>query len=231
MRTLVIIPAYNEQDNIQRVVENLIENYPQYEYVVVNDGSKDDTARICRENGYNLLDLPANLGLAGAFQTGLKYAQEMGYDRAIQFDADGQHLPQYIQPMIDCMEQGNYDIVVGSRFVTEKKPRSLRMMGSYLIAFAMRLTTGKTLTDPTSGMRLFNRQMIAEFARDANYTPEPDTISYLMKNGATVAEIQVQMAERIAGESYLNMTNAIKYMIRMGFSIVLIQWFRTRKKG
>ena len=231
MRTLVIIPAYNEQDNIQRVVENLIENYPQYEYVVVNDGSKDDTARICRENGYNLLDLPANLGLAGAFQTGLKYAQEMGYDRAIQFDADGQHLPQYIQPMIDCMEQGNYDIVVGSRFVTEKNPRSLRMMGSYLIAFAMRLTTGKTLTDPTSGMRLFNRQMIAEFARDANYTPEPDTISYLMKNGATVAEIQVQMAERIAGESYLNMTNAIKYMIRMGFSIVLIQWFRTRKKG
>lgn len=231
MKTLVIIPAYNEQDNIQRVVDNLIQNYPQYEYVVVNDGSKDDTARICKENSYNLLDLPANLGLAGAFQTGLKYAQEMGYDRAIQFDADGQHLPQYIQPMIDCMEQGGYDIVVGSRFVSEKKPKSLRMMGSYLIAFAMWLTTGKSLTDPTSGMRLFNRKMIAEFARDANYTPEPDTISYLMKNGATVAEIQVQMAERIAGESYLNMTNAIKYMIRMGFSIVLIQWFRTRKKG
>ena len=231
MKTLVIIPAYNEQDNIKRVVDNLIQNYPQFDYIVVNDGSKDRTAKICREQGYSLLDLPVNLGLAGAFQTGLKYAAEMGYDRAIQFDADGQHLPEYIQPMIDCMEQGNYDIVIGSRFVTEKKPKSLRMMGSYLIAFAMWLTTGKALTDPTSGMRLFNRQMIEEFARDANYTPEPDTVSYLMKNGATVAEVQVEMAERIAGESYLNMTNAIKYMIRMGFSIVLIQWFRTRKKG
>ena len=231
MKTLVIIPAYNEQDSIRRVVDNLIVNYPQFDYIIVNDGSKDNTAKICKERGYRLLDLPINLGLAGAFQTGLKYAAEMNYDRAIQFDADGQHLPQYIQPMIDCMEQGNYDIVIGSRFVTEAKPKNLRMMGSYLIAFAMWLTTGKALTDPTSGMRLFNRQMIEEFACDANYTPEPDTVSYLMKNGATVAEVQVGMAERIAGQSYLNMTNAIKYMIRMGFSIILIQWFRTRKKG
>jgi len=94
MKTLIIIPAYNEQDNIRRVVDNLIENYPQFDYVVINDGSRDDTALICRHNGYNLIDLPVNLGLAGGFQTGLKYAYKHGYDAAIQFDADGQHLPQ-----------------------------------------------------------------------------------------------------------------------------------------
>lgn len=230
MKTLVIIPAYNEQDNIKRVVDDLIHNWPQYDYVIINDGSRDNTSAICHENGYNIIDLPINLGLAGAFQTGLKYAKRMGYDRAIQFDADGQHLPQFIAPMEEKMEKENLDIVIGSRFVTVKKPKTLRMAGSYLIAFAMFLTTGKALTDPTSGMRLFNRQMIEEFAADANYTPEPDTVSYLMKNKAKVGEVQVEMAERIAGESYLNMTNAIKYMVRMGFSIILIQWFRKRKK-
>lgn len=229
MKILVIIPAYNEEENISRVVDNLIENYPQFDYVVVNDGSRDDTARICRSKGYNLIDLPVNLGLAGGFQAGLKYAYLNGYDAAIQFDADGQHLPQYIQPMIEEMETKDVDIVIGSRFVTEKKPVSLRMFGSYLIAFAMKLTTGKKLTDPTSGMRLFNKKMIKEFALDANYTPEPDTISYLMKNGATVSEVQVQMAERIAGESYLNPVNAMKYMTKMGISIILIQWFRKRR--
>ena len=229
MKTLVIIPAYNEQENIKRVVDNLIENYPQFDYVVVNDGSRDDTALICRENGYNLIDLPVNLGLAGGFQTGLKYAYKYGYDAALQFDADGQHLPQYIQPMIDEMEKTGVDIVIGSRFVTVPKPKNMRTFGSYLIALAMWITTGRKLTDPTSGMRLFNRKMIKEFAMDANYTPEPDTISYLMKNGARVSEIQVEMAERIAGESYLNPVNAAKYMLKMGISIVLIQWFRKRK--
>ena len=229
-KLLIIIPAYNEEGSIERVVDNLIENYPQYDYVVVNDGSRDATAAICRRRGYRLIDLPVNLGLAGAFQTGLRYAAEQGYDCAMQFDGDGQHLPQFIAPMLEELENGA-DIVIGSRFITVLKPRTLRMLGSYLISWAIRLTTGRAICDPTSGMRLFNRQMIKEFARDANYTPEPDTVSYLMKNGATVAEVQVGMAERIAGQSYLNMTNAIKYMIRMGFSIILIQWFRTRKKG
>lgn len=96
---LIIIPAYNEQDNIKRVVDNLIENYPQYDYVVVNDGSRDHTRRICRENGYRLLDLPVNLGLAGGFQAGMKYAYRAGYKYAIQFDADGQHRPEYIEPI------------------------------------------------------------------------------------------------------------------------------------
>ena len=229
MKCLVIIPAYNEEENIVRVVENLKNNYPMYDYVVINDGSSDDTVRLCRRKGYELVDLPVNLGLAGAFQTGLKYAWRKGYDYAIQFDADGQHRAEYIAPMLEKIQEG-YDIVIGSRFVTEKKPHSLRMIGSRLIAVATRLTTGKKVKDPTSGMRMFNKKMIAEFALNLNYGPEPDTISYLLKQGATIAEVQVEMDERIAGESYLNITKSMMYMLRMLMSILLIQNFRKRRE-
>ena len=229
MKCLVIIPAYNEEENIVRVVENLKNNYPMYDYIVINDGSADGTARICRERGYELVDLPVNLGLAGAFQTGLKYAYRKGYDYAIQFDADGQHRPEFIGPMLEKIREG-YDIVIGSRFVTEKKPHSMRMLGSNLISAAMKLTTGRRVKDPTSGMRMFNKKMIAEFALNLNYGPEPDTVSYLLKQGATIAEVQVEMDERIAGESYLNMTKAMMYMLRMLLSILFIQNFRTRRE-
>ncbi|MCC2825854.1 glycosyltransferase family 2 protein [Laedolimicola ammoniilytica] len=229
MKCLVIIPAYNEEENIVRVVENLKNNYPMYDYVVINDGSADSTAKICRKYGYELVDLPVNLGLAGAFQTGLKYAYRKGYDYAIQFDADGQHRPEFIAPMLDKIQEG-YDIVIASRFVTEKKPHSLRMLGSNLISAAMKLTTGHRVKDPTSGMRLFNKKMIAEFALNMNYGPEPDTISYLLKQGATIAEVQAKMDERIAGESYLNMTKSMMYMLRMLLSILFIQNFRKRRE-
>ena len=223
----IVIPAYHEEGRIERVVDDLIQNYPQYDYVVVNDGSRDRTAAICRSRGYRLIDLPVNLGLAGAFQTGLRYAAEHGYDCAMQLDADGQHLPRYIAPMLEKLEAGA-DIVIGSRFVTVLKPRTLRMVGSYLISWAIRLTTGQPICDPTSGMRMFNRRLLEEFAQNLNYGPEPDTISYLIKNGAVVKEVQVKMAERTAGESYLNFARSVQYMIKMGLSILLIQWFRKR---
>ncbi len=226
-KLLIVIPAYNEEDNIARVVGNLVTNYPQYDYVVVNDGSRDHTAAICRANGYRLIDLPVNLGLAGAFQTGLRYAAENGYDCAIQLDADGQHNPEYIAPMLAELEDGA-DIVIGSRFLTVKKPKTLRMLGSYIISWAIRLTTGRAICDPTSGMRLFNRAMVEEFAQNLNYGPEPDTISYLIKNGAVVKEVQVQMGERTAGQSYLTFYKSVQYMVKMSISILLIQWFRKR---
>lgn len=225
---LIVIPAYNEEENIERVVDNLIRNYPEFDYVVVNDGSKDRTAQICREKGYNLLDLPVNLGLAGGFQAGLKYAWRNGYEYAVQFDGDGQHRPEFIRAMKEKMEEG-YDIVIGSRFVTEKKPKTMRMLGSNLISGAIRLTTGVRVKDPTSGMRMFQRKMIEEFALSLNYGPEPDTVSYLLRQGAKVAEVQVKMDERIAGVSYLNPVNAVKYMTKMLFSILIIQNFRKRE--
>ena len=224
---LIVIPAYNEEKNIERVVEELKTHYGQFDYIVVNDGSKDRTAAICRERGYHLVDLPVNLGLAGAFQTGLKYAWQHGYEYAIQFDGDGQHRPEFIQPMLDKIREG-YDIVIASRFLDEKKPHSMRMLGSNLIQTSLKMTTGADIYDPTSGMRMFNRKMIKEFALGLNYGPEPDTLSYLIKNGAKVAEVQVKMEERLAGASYLTPVNASKYMLRMLISILLIQNFRRR---
>ena len=226
-RLLIVIPAYNEEENIVRVVDDLTRRFPQYDYVVVNDGSRDKTAALCRAHGYRLIDLPVNLGLAGAFQTGLRYAADNGYDCAMQLDADGQHRPEYIPAMLEELVDGA-DIVIGSRFLTVKKPKTLRMVGSYIISWSIRLTTGRAICDPTSGMRLFNRAMVEEFAQNLNYGPEPDTISYLIKNGAAVKEVQVEMGERIAGHSYLTMMKSVQYMVKMAISILLIQWFRKR---
>lgn len=228
-RVLLVIPAFNEEQNIEMVVEELTKHYPYLDYVVVNDGSTDRTESICREYGYNLLNLPVNLGLAGCFQAGMKYAYYKGYEYAVQFDGDGQHRPEFIKTMVEKMDEG-YDIVIGSRFIRGKKDLSLRMIGSRLITAAIRLTTGVRVTDPTSGMRMFNREMIREFALSLNYGPEPDTISYLLKQGAKVAEVPVVIAERAGGESYLKPMVAVGYMGRILLSILLIQNFRKRTR-
>lgn len=230
MRTLLIIPAYNEEGSLKNTVDAVIEKAPQVDFLIVNDGSKDGTAQVCRDNGYPFLDLPINLGLAGAFQSGMKYAYRHGYDCAIQFDADGQHLPEYIAPMVSAVSSA--DIVIGSRFVDSKKPRSMRMLGSDLISGAIRLTTGKTIKDPTSGLRAFNSKMIAYMATGLNCGPEPDTVSYLIKRAnAKVVEVPVKMADRYAGESYLNPWKSVVYMVRMTVSIFFIQLFRKRLGG
>lgn len=224
-KVLLIIPAYNEEANIARVVGALVADYPQYDYVVVNDGSTDNTATICRDHGFRFLDLPINLGLAGAFQAGLKYAYKHDYDCAIQFDADGQHDPAYIAAMVEKLKDN--DIVIGSRFVDQPKPRSLRMFGNNLIEAMLRITTGAKINDPTSGMRAYDRGMIKELAYGPNLGPEPDTLAYLIrKKHARVAEVQVTMNERIAGESYLNFRRSTMYMARMALSVLLIQFFR-----
>lgn len=227
MKVLLIIPAYNEEDNIIKVVEHVKTELPEYDYVIINDGSTDHTSRRCHRNHFEIVDLPVNLGLAGAFQTGLRYAYENDYDYAIQFDADGQHRPEYIKNILDKMQEG-YDIVIGSRFVTQKKPKSLRMLGSHLLSISIFFTTGKWINDPTSGMRMFNKTMIKEFAMNLNYGPEPDTISYLLNQGAKVSEVQVSMEERMSGTSYLTITSSMMYMLRMLMSILLVQNFRKR---
>lgn len=227
-RVLLVVPSYNEEANIERVIEDL-KKHPELDYIVVNDGSTDHTAEICRKHGYNLLDLPVNLGLAGCFQAGMKYAYQRGYSYAIQFDGDGQHRPEFIGEMRKKMDQG-YDIVIGSRFVDQPKDMSVRMIGSRLISMAIRMTTGVKITDPTSGMRMFNRDMIKQFALNLNYGPEPDTISYLLKRGAKVAEVPVRIDERTGGESYLKPMVAVRYMTRILISILMIQNFRPDRR-
>lgn len=224
-QVILIIPAFNEEENIQAVVEGLIKNYPELDYVVVNDGSTDSTERILRAGSYNHITLPVNLGLAGSFQTGMKYAFEKGYSCAVQFDGDGQHRAEYVAEMKEKMDEG-YSIVIGSRFVNHKKDFSLRMVGSRMIGLAIWLTTGARITDPTSGMRMFDREMMEKFAYRMNYGPEPDTISLLIRQGAKVAEVPVVIDERKGGESYLKPGVAVKYMLRMLTSILVIQNFR-----
>lgn len=227
---LLIIPAYNEAENIQKVVEELLRDYPQFDYVVVTDGSTDGTDELCRRAGYRCINLPVNLGLAGCFQAGMKYADRGGYAFAVQFDGDGQHRPEFIAAMQQKMEEG-YDLVLGSRFLaqTDSRMNGLRSLGSCLIRLAIRLTTGVTVTDPTCGLRMYNRDMIDLFANRLNFAPEPDTISFLIKNGARVAEVPVHVAEREGGQSYLRPLNAAKYMVRMLTSILLIQNFRAKR--
>lgn len=227
MKILVVIPAYNEAENIVRVVDNLRNNYAEFDYIVVNDGSRDRTAELCREHKYHFLDLPINLGLTGAVQAGMRYAVRHGYDAVLQYDGDGQHRAEYISGMIALMERERLDIVIGSRFVEEKKSFSLRMLGSRLISGIIKATTKTVITDPTSGMRLYGKNVLNEFAANMNYGPEPDTISYLIKRKKIkVREIQVKMDERIAGKSYLNVIKSVEYMILMCFSIVFVQQFR-----
>ena len=234
-KILLIIPAYNEQDNIlntyEKIKEYNKENKTHYDVIVINDGSKDKTEEILISNKIPYITLIHNLGIGGAVQTGYKYAYENNYDIAVQFDGDGQHDPMYIKDLQACMEQTGADIVIGSRFKTERKPINSRMIGSQLITTAIFLTTkGKYIGDVTSGMRLFNKKMIKRFGYDMHYSPEPDTLAYLLNCGVKIEEVQVQMHERIAGVSYLNFKSSIWYMMKMMFSIFLFQWVRKRGK-
>ena len=222
LRTLAIIPAYNEALNIEKTVQDIMENAPDIDYVIVNDGSKDNTLEVLKKNHFNYID-----GLFGAVQTGFKLALDEGYDVAVQFDGDGQHSAKYINDLVQGIERGN-DIVIGSRFVSEDKPITARMLGSRLISWAIKVMTGKTIKDPTSGFRAYNRACIKDYATDMNNPPEPDTLVYMLKKKRKIEEVQVQMSEREFGESYLNLTNTIKYMSRMLISIFLIQPFRKR---
>ena len=225
-KTVLIIPAYNEEENIERVVGNLIKDFPEYDYIIVNDGSTDATAAVCEKNGFNYLSLPENVGLAGAFKAGMKYADKYGYGYAVQFDGDGQHNAEYVKNMLDAMNKNGLDIVIGSRFVEKKKPFSARMLGNNVIQAAVLITTGKNIKDTTSGMRIYNRRLIKILAKNYDLGPEPDTLAFLLRCGAKIGEVQVEMSERTAGTSYLNFTRSIEYMFRMCMSIFCIQWFR-----
>lgn len=229
MKCLIIIPAYNEAENIEKVVDNIINNYPEYDYVIINDGSTDATRKVCKERKYNLLDLPVNVGLAGAIKSGIRYANYYQYEYVVQIDGDGQHDPYYISDMLEEMKNSNADIVIGSRYVSEKKSISSRMIGSQIISAAIFLTTGKVIRDVTSGMRLFNKSMIKKFGYQINYGPEPDTLAFLLNCKIKIKEVPVKMLDRIAGSSYLTMGKSISYMLHMLYGILIFQWFRKKE--
>lgn len=238
MKVLMIIPAYNEEKSIVNTV-NMINNTKlkkaTLDYIVINDGSLDNTKGVCIENNINFINLPVNLGIGGAVQTGYKYALYNDYDIAIQFDGDGQHDAKYIQSLVDEINKGN-DIVIGSRFVAELsefKSTFIRRVGINFLHVLIKICTGKDIYDPTSGFRASNKEVIKEFAKDypIDY-PEPDTIVTIIKKGYKVSEIPVKMNERKEGVSSLN-TNIFKpvyYMIKVSMAII-ISALSTKKVG
>ncbi len=226
MRVLAVIPAFNEEDCLARTVEEFVAICPQFDYLVVNDGSADHTAQIMRDHGMNGVSLPVNTGLTSAFRTGMKYAYRHGYDAVVQFDADGQHMPHYIASMAEAMERENADIVIASRILGGQAPEGARNLGSKLISGLIRLTTGTTITDPTSGMRMYSRPLIELFATGFDLSPEPDTVALLARKGNKVVEVPCKMRERQGGESYLRLGAVVRYMSRTCLSILLFQWFR-----
>lgn len=229
IKTLIIVPAYNEALNIEKTVKDITKN-TDYDYVVINDCSKDNTKEVCEKNNFNMISLPINYGLTSAIQVGMKYAKQNGYDIAIQFDGDGQHDAKFLKKLVKEIEKNDVDVAIGSRFVEEKKPLSARMLGSRVISFAIKLTTWKKITDPTSGMRAYNKKAIDMFNNNASLTPEPDTIVFMIKRGLKVKEVQVNMRDREFGESYLNAFKSIKYMMNMMLSIIFIRSFTRKEK-
>lgn len=223
---LVLIPAYNEEQNIVSVVEDLQQHCPQYDYIIVNDGSTDQTLDICRERHYRVLDLTVNLGLAGAFQAGIRYAVKNGYEYVLQFDGDGQHLAEYVSDMLFAARTKQSDIIIGSRYVQGKKGWSMREIGSRMISGCIWLTTGKRIKDPTSGMRMYGAAVMKKLAFQMNYAPEPDTLAALLKSGASCSEVSVKMNERLYGASYLTFANSVKYMFYVCVSILILHWLR-----
>lgn len=222
MRTLIIIPTFNEQENIESLIKD-IKSYG-YDYLIINDKSTDKTKDIIKNNDYAYLDLAVNVGISGVTRIGFKYAFENDYDCVVCVDGDGQHQPKYVHDLIKEIENG-YDYVLGSRFVTEKKPITLRMLGSRLIGLFIKMKTGVKVQDPTSGMRALGKNVIKDFANGMNFYAEPDAVCYVLHHGYKMKEVQVEMKEREGGTSYFhNPFKTIKFMIGVLLSIIFVQW-------
>ena len=224
MKNLIIIPAYNEQECIKETIEMIKRDAPDFDYVVINDHSTDDTLTILKQNHINFVNLPANLGIGGAVQTGYLYAYENDYDTAVQVDADGQHDPKYLAMMLDAMKNENADMIIGSRFIENKGFQSTfaRRIGITYFTKLIRMLTGATITDPTSGLRMGNRKVIELFAKDypRDY-PEPESIVALLKRGMKIKEVPVMMRERQGGVSSINLEKSVYYMIKVSMAILI----------
>lgn len=219
-RVLIIIPAYNEAENIVDTVQGVVD--AGYDYVVVNNGSKDNTLSVCRANDINVIDLPQNLGIGGAVQTGHKYARDMDYDVDIQLDGDGQHDPAYLGKLVAEIQNGA-DLVIGSRFLEQTEgfqSTFMRRVGITWLSFWIKLLTGKRITDPTSGFRACGRRATNLFAQSypIDY-PEPDSIAHALRLGMDVREVSVEMRERQGGVSSIGGFKSVYYMIKVTLAI------------
>ena len=224
MKKLVIIPAYNEQDSILHAVRDVEENAKGFDYIIINDCSTDQTLRVCRKHNLKVLDLPVNLGIGGAVQTGYLYAYYNDYDLAVQVDGDGQHDAGYLEYMARVLEKEDQDMVIGSRFIEKEGFQSsgVRRIGIRFFTGLIRVLFGQRVTDATSGMRMCNRKVmelfIKEYPRDY---PEPETVSRLLRHKYRVKEIPVRMREREAGVSSISLGKSAYYMVKVTLAILI----------
>lgn len=230
MKVLLIIPAYNEEESIKDTCEKIInynkKHHQKLDFIVINDGSKDKTEQVLKENNYPHINLINNLGIGGAVQTGYKYALKNNYDIAVQFDGDGQHDINYIEKLIQPIIDNEQDFVIGSRFVeniSEFKTSFLRRMGIKILTFFIKFACGFNLKDTTSGYRAANQKVIKEFANSypAEY-PEPITTVEIVKKGYRVKEVGVNMKEREKGSSSIHTWKDAYYMINVCLSILIV---------
>lgn len=224
MKKILIIPAYNEEENIVRTVEAIKKSAQSFDYVIINDCSTDGTRKICEEKGFNIVNLPINLGIGGAVQTGYKYAYENGYDVAVQVDGDGQHDPEFLNIMAEYLTEHKVDMVIGSRFIEKKGFQSsvTRRMGIKFFSGLIKILTGKKITDPTSGLRMIGRNVMEIFSRDypRDY-PEPESIVAVLRKNLKVEEIPVVMLERKGGVSSISPKKSIYYMVKVTLAILI----------
>jgi len=231
MKKLIIIPAYNESECIEATIRDIMKNASDFDYVIINDCSTDNTREICERNGFNIVNLPINLGIGGAVQTGYMYAVEYGYDVAVQVDGDGQHDPQFLRQMAEYLESHDADMVIGSRFIEKEGFQSswIRRLGIVYFTKLIKLCTGKTITDPTSGLRMAGRNVIRLFADSypKDY-PEPESAVAVLNHGYKIEEIPVVMRARQGGVSSITMKRSVYYMIKVTLAI-LMEWLRGGK--
>ena len=224
MKCLIIIPAYNEAANIEKVITNIVQNYPQYDYVIINDGSTDKTEEVCANSGYQVLNLPINMGIGGAVQTGYRYAKKNNYDAAVQIDGDGQHDVAFLKDMLKLLETGEADVVIGSRFVQKEGFQSsqIRRVGIRFLSILARILTGVQVRDITSGYRVVNRRFIEIYANDypADY-PEPEAMIIAAVHGGIIKEYPVVMRERENGTSSITFKKSVYYMIKVTLAMLV----------
>ena len=234
MKILVIIPCYNEEENILAVVRRLREQCPQADYLVVNDCSTDRSREILRQAGCRFLDLPVNLGIGGAVQSGYRYAVENGYDVTVQMDGDGQHDPAYLPAVVAPVAQGSLDMAIGSRFITHEgfQTSFMRRLGIGFLSGLIHLLTGCRVRDVTSGYRACSKAMTAYVARHyAEDYPEPEAIICALTEGFKVGEVPVVMQERQGGVSSIRALSSVYYMVKVSLSLVIYRLSRSRKGG
>ncbi|UYJ40226.1 MAG: glycosyltransferase family 2 protein [Lachnospiraceae bacterium] len=224
MKKLVIIPAFNEEGNLEKTVKDIKDNAPDFDYVIINDCSTDKTLEMCRRHGFSYLNLPVNLGIGGAVQTGYRYAYYHGYDIAVQFDGDGQHSAAHLEDMVTTLIDTESDMVIGSRFIEKEGFQSsgLRRIGIKYFTGLIKLLTGKKITDPTSGMRMVNKKLLEKFTDEypKDY-PEPESVVTILSEKYKVTEIPVVMNEREEGVSSISLKNSVYYMIKVSFAILI----------